>query len=308
MPDISTLRLRIFDGTRQFFPTVPKNGFLVTITDGHQTQHFRDYIKTNDQTFSLLFFDNFGDDYSILVWADGYQQAGFVPVTLESGIVNPLDLMLIQKEPGFSFVNARFPACQAKYSFIGAGLDNATGEASYDKLVEQEKPLACLLNICEAMSQINLQHGTPLTYMKQLIWGAAGDPGPAPAQDRFFAWCDRELIAQVEAAAAAGLFAVEQNPGLFHPGATRSWKQIQFGEANVQLTFHEDQPSPAGTDWVMVEPDIDYYQDLGAHALLEVVPNALTKSLTDPCQVYLMRWIEGQRPGIPGFEPLYTIT
>jgi hypothetical protein len=62
----------------------------------------------------------------------------------------------------------------------------------------------------------------PLSYIKQMRW----DAPYAPAQDRFFAWCDVELINQVMAAAAAGQFAAELNPGLFHPGSTSSWKQI----------------------------------------------------------------------------------
>jgi hypothetical protein len=302
VPNTSNLRLRIFDGTRQIF-AAPAD-FLVTITDGNQTQHFRDYVKTPDTTFKVPFFDNLGDNYTVLVWAEGFQQVGFSPVKLSNTYTRVLDLMLIREDPGFSFVNARFPAANSKYPFIGAGLDNATGEANYDSLVEKEKPLACLLNICEAMSQIALPNQTPLTYMKQLIW----EGNFAPAQDRFFAWCDPDLIQQIQAATADGKFSVEQNPGLFHPGATRSWKQIQFGEANVQLTFHENEKSPAGTNWVMVEPDIDYYQDLAAHALLEVVYNAVTKSLTDPVQVYVLRWIDGQTSGIPEFKPLYTIT
>jgi hypothetical protein len=302
MPTVSQLRLRIFDGTRQLFAAPAK--FLVTITDGHQTQQFRNYIETPDTTFAVPFFDNLGDNYTVIVWADGFQQAGFSPVKLSYSYTRILDLMLIPKDPGFSFVNARFPAAKAAYPFIGASLDNPTGEANYDNLVEEEKPLACLLNICEAMSQIALPNQTPLNYMKQLIW----DGDLSPAQDRFFAWCDPELIQQIQTAAADGKFSVEQNPDLFHPGATRSWKQIQFGEANVQFTFHENEKSPSGTNWVMVEPDIDYYQDLGAHALLEVIPNAITKSLTDPAQVYVLRWIDGQTSGIPEFKPLYTIT
>ena len=94
----------------------------------------------------------------------------------------------------------------------------------------------------------------------------------APAQDRFFAWCHSPLISQIQAATATGKFAVEQNPELFDPGATRSWKQIQFGEANLQLTSDENEKPPDGTDWLMVEPDIDHDQDVGARALLEVNP------------------------------------
>ena len=57
----------------------------------------------------------------------------------------------------------------------------------------------------------------------------------------------------------------------------------------------------------MIEPDIDYYKDLAAHALLEVKTNKVTNSLTDPRQVYMLRWIAGRHAGIPNFEPPYTI-
>ncbi len=53
----------------------------------------------------------------------------------------------------------------------------------------------------------------------------------------------------------------------------------------------------------MVEPDIDYYQDLAAHAILEVIPNALTHSLTNPVEVYVLRWIAGRTAGMPEFAP-----
>ena len=232
MPTTSQLRVRIFDGSRQLFAAPAK--FLVTITDGHQTQQFRDYIETPDTTFSVPFFDNLGDNYTVLVWAEGFQQAGFTPVKLSNSYTRVLDLMLIRKDPGFSFVNARFPEANAAYPFIGAGLDNPTGEANYDKLVEEEKPLACLLNICEAMSQIALPHQTPLNYMKQLIWG--GDL--APAQDRFFAWCDPELIQQIQ---TANGFDLMRENGAFCVWRPADWNLlISFMQANGFRTADED--------------------------------------------------------------------
>lgn len=301
---MSKLQVRIFDGSRQLFSAAAK--FLVTITDGNKTQHIRNYYEANDMNFDLPFFDNFGDDYTVVVWAEGYKQAGFVPVTLSDKYLRTLDIMLISDTPGFSFVDAKWDIVNARYPFLGSDVDNATGAARYGNFLDQTpKSLACLLNLGEAMSQIPLSQGTPLDYIKQLRW----DAPYAPAQDRFFAWSDVRLIDQVKIAAAAKEFAIEKNPGLFHPGATSSWKQIQFGEANVQLTFHEnEQLVIGGVDCVMVEPDIDYYQDLGAHALLEVVANALTHSLTDPIQVYVLRWIAGQTAGVPEFAPLYTVT
>jgi hypothetical protein len=304
MPDTSSLRLRIFDGSRQLFSGSAQ--FLVTIVDGNQTQQIRQNYSQNDITFDCLpFYDNLFDNYTVVVSADGYQQAGFVPVKLSSRYLTTQDIMLIPKDPGYSFVNARWPAASSKYPFIAGGADNAAGEQRYDSLLEAEKPLACLLNLCEAMSQIALPQGTPLDYIKQVRW----DAPYAPAQDRFFGWCDVALIDQVKVAAARGLFAVENAPGIFHPGATSSWKQIQFGEANVQLTFHEnDKTVINGVNCVMVEPDIDYYRDLGAHTIFEVIPNGLTHSLTDPAQVYVLRWIAGRTAGVPEFAPIYTIT
>ena len=301
---MSKLQLRIFDGSRQLFSAPAQ--FLVTITDGNRTQHIRNFYPNNDITFDLPFFDNYGDDYTVVVWANGFKQAGFTPVVLSDQYIETLDIMLISNNPGFSFVNAPWDVVNARYPFLGSDVDNAAGAARYGNLLDKtEKSLACLLNICEAMSQISLAQGTPLDYIKQLCW----DAPYAPAQDRFFAWCDSRLIDQVKSAAEAGQFAVENNPGLFHPGATSSWKQIQFGEANVQLTFHEnDKMVIGGIDCVMVEPDIDYYQDLAAHAIFEVIPNALTHSLTDPTEVYVLRWIAGQTAGVPEFAPLYTIT
>ena len=78
--------------------------FLVTVTDGTRTQHIRDYYPENDITFDLPFFDNFGDDYSVVVWAEGYKQAGFAPVTLSDQYLKTLDIMLISDDPGFSFL------------------------------------------------------------------------------------------------------------------------------------------------------------------------------------------------------------
>ena len=305
MPDTSSLHLRIFDGSRQLFSSSAQ--FLVTIVDGNQTQQVRQNYSQHDITFNgLPFYDNLFDNYTVVVSADGYQQAGFVPVKLSCRYLTTQDIMLIPNDPGFSFVSARWQAANSKYPFIGAGVDNAAGEQRYDDLLENtEKSLACLLNLCEAMTHIALPQGTPLDYIKQLRW----DAPYAPAQDRFFAWCDVALIDQVKVAATRGLFAVENAPGIFHPGATSSWKQIQFGEANVQLTFHEnDKTTINGVNCVMVEPDIDYYRDLGAHTIFEVVPNGLTHTLTDPAQVYVLRWIAGRTAGVPEFAPIYTIT
>ena len=93
----------------------------------------------------------------------------------------------------------------------------------------------------------------------------------------------------------------------YGPALNEPTAQIEFGEANVQLTFHQGEHRQIdGVDCVMIEPDIDYFKDTAAHLILEVAVNAFG-SLTDPRTVYSLRWIAGRRAGIPEFDPLYTI-
>jgi hypothetical protein len=301
---MSKMLLRIFDGSRKLFSAAAD--FLVTITDGNETQQVRNYFQSSELFFDLPFFDNLGDNYTVVVWAKGYKQAGFTPVLLSDTYQKTLDIMLVPDDPGFSFADAKWDVIAPLYPFLGTGVDAGAAATRYGDLMENtEETLACILNLCEAMSQIVLSQGTPLDYIKQLRWDAPF----TPAQDRFFAWCDPRLIDQVKIGAAAHQFAVENNPGLFHPGATSSWKQIEFGEANVQLTFHEgDKQTIGDVECIMVEPDIDYFRDLGAHAIFEVIPNAITHSLTNPVEVYVLRWITGQTAGIPEFDPRFAIT
>ena len=40
---------------------------------------------------------------------------------------------------------------------------------------------------------------------------------------------------------------------------------------------------------------------------MEVIPNAITHGLTNPWQVYVLRWIAGRPAGVPEFSPPYTI-
>src|SRR2546421_12323949 len=76
----SRLQLRIFDGSRQPFSN-PKN-LLVRIVDGNQKQLVSKFYSANAIDFALPFYDNLGDNYTVLVSAEGYKDAGFYPVKL----------------------------------------------------------------------------------------------------------------------------------------------------------------------------------------------------------------------------------
>ena len=300
------LMVNVFDGTRQPIPTTIK--LLIRVIDGNQHQWFANYRKGPSVAFrGVPFFDNFRDNYTVIVWAEDYIQAGFTPVKISLNAWQHIDLMMLPKDASFNFAGARWESLQQThpklFELLSSDAPNeTTARQRYEDLMENRAPtLAAFLNIVTAMADINLPSGTPLDYLKELDWGGM-------QQDRFFAYADEALIEQVERATQEGLFAPEVGSGFFHHGATRSYKQVQFGEANVQLTFHEnDTRRIDGVRCVKVEPDMDYYKDVGAHTLLEVLPNTISGRLTDPKQVYMLRWIAGRHAGVPEFDPPYTI-
>ena len=303
--------VNVFDGTRQPYSDKPK--ILFTVRDGNQTQQHRKFHDESSVAFTgLPVFNNAGDNYTFLASADGYKDAGFFPVKLAANVDIGVDLMLIPKSSQLNFAGATWKALgkarPALKALFASGADTPAEAATrYGNILEDQggEILACLLNITTAMQAIQLPQQTPLDYIKRIIWDRDG--AFAMASDRFFAWADPTLIDQLD-------LAVHQKPTEFvnapfglHPGATKSYKQTLFGEANVQLTIHgNDRLMIDGVNCVKLEPDIDYFKDPLAHLLLEVVVNAFG-SITDPRAVYALRWIAGRRAGIPEFDPLYTI-
>ena len=300
-PHTCALQIRVFDGTRNPFPAA--TDVLYRVIDANQKEIVEKEVSSAVLNCVFDFHKNFMDSYTVIAFSDGCQQAGFTPVALSPALPTTLDLMVIPKNGHPNFADATWDWVKANLPFLAAGASDADGKTRYEGLME-DKPnsLAALLNITTAMKAIQLPEGGPLDYLRLLKWD------DTLAQDRFFAYCDAKLIDQVRTAAAQGEFAPETNSAFFHPGATASWKQVQFGEANVQLTFHEDDKQVIdGVSCILVEPDIDYYKDILAHSLLEVIPNALTHGLTNPEVVYVLRWIAGRHAGVAEFDPPYTI-
>ena len=303
-PATGFVTVNVFDGTRQPMPQGTK--ILVTIHDGAQNQLFRDFVNGPSVKFELPFHNNFADNYSIVAFVDDHEQAGFQPVAIGPNAPAQLDLMLLPKDGAFHFAGAQWSDIVAQKPLLGQTFAaSVTGNPSdaYSDLMEfHPDRLACLLNVTTAMQQIALPDKSPLDYFKTFDLAAL-------APDRIFGFADAKLVDQVKLAAQHGEFDTQPAIDLpLHPGATSSFKQNQFGEANVQLTFHEEKrQNIGGVDCVYVEPDIDYFKDPAAHLLLEVIPNGLTGNVSNPRVVYVLRWIAGRHAGVPNFDPLYTI-
>jgi hypothetical protein len=103
----SSLQVRIFDGSRQLVP--PDGRILFTITDDNEHRLLRDEHSA-DTTFRLPFYDNFGDNYTVLAFAKDYEQAGFTSIKCSPKLPQTLDIMLLKKDGDFRFADAKWNA------------------------------------------------------------------------------------------------------------------------------------------------------------------------------------------------------
>jgi hypothetical protein len=243
----------------------------------------------------------------MIVSGKGYRQAGFHPVPLDSNTETMLDLMLLPKDATFRFGDARWSVLRLTHpqwtAFLQGTLSEGKAEERHSEWMEDApEHLAAFLNFAEAMDDVRFRNETGFYYLKQPLTNHLPEDFRV---DRFFAFADTELVRQVEDAVREGTF--EAANSSLHPGATRSFKEVRFGEANLQITLHEkDRKVIGGVKCVKVEIDMDYFRDPLAHLLLEVLPNQFGGS-TDPRQVYMLRWIAGRRAGVPEFNPPYQI-
>ena len=315
---MAQIDVTFFDGSGHRL-TRPKGDILLSVRDGRQTSFHREFVQGPTVTVRTEFRDSPQDAHVVLASMKGHRDSGFMPVTVTETGATPVNLMLLPRQPAFAF--ASFAAIEAQHAALGRLLSRSFGNgaaAQFETLQTgaTRAPLACLLNIVEALDVLALQHqkhDTLVDYIDRL------DLTPALSwlrQDRFFAWVDETIE---DAITTSGLF--RKAPDALHPGARVSYKQFGFGEANVQITLHPESGGTAGgVKVIKAEFDIDYFRDSAAHLLLEVFPNHLkrfvfgsgsSESLTDPALAYGLRWIAARQPNAPAqtrpFAPAFAI-
>lgn len=309
----------LFDG-RGVALARTKEDVLLSVRDGSETTFRRAFVRGPRIPISTEFHDNLQDNHVVLASLKGHRDSGFMPVATRRDETTTVSLMLIPRAPEFEF--AGFRSLAGQHAALGQLLANSFDTEAPRRLEElqgtRKRELACLLNIVEALAIVELPPQTGLRptlagYIERLDFAPALDWFRA---DRFFAWCHADIAPTMRGLPT--LF--QQAPRMLHPGATDSFKQFGFGEANVQVTLHEHDKGRIGENLIKVEFDIDYFRDSGAHALLEVFPNTLARfifgrdsreSVTDPAVAYALRWMAGHQPGavaqLRPFAPAFTI-
>lgn len=312
-PNTGAIQVNIVDGTRQ--PFAAGRDSLLRILDGRHQQALSTWVSGPSIRVRDLTFHNSPDDnYTVFVHSKGYNDGAIYPVPLRERATVEANIMLIPGNGEFHF--RRWADMQTGDPRILQLLTNGAANAAQryqDTYEAKGREMGALLTLGTAIRDIALDDGSsPLSYYWEVIWDLL-------APDRFWAWAEAGLAERIRKMADLNAFAEEKDAAFWHKGvasigpATRSWKQTRFDVCNVQLTFHENDTA-VRTDangrqvrCVVVEPDIDYYKDLVAHGLIEVVPNALTGGKTDPRVVYQMRWMATLMEGLRAFDPPCTI-
>ncbi len=289
----------------------------ITVVDGERRRLARPFVRVLDADHREIHAhtlaadaliverdiqENWRDLYTVQAFAPSYRATGFHPVRLRANTNKSVALMTVPEKCRYDFSAAGWDSLKAALPDLCAALVSEEPEeaasARYLRLQHDDPEAAAgLLNIATAMHQLCLSNRrTALSYLKAVT---------RVARDRFFGFAEAGLISAVQAARG---FTPEPGPGVFHPGATRSYKQTQFDVGNVQLTFHEGELREiGGVRCVKFEPDMDMYKDLAAHGLFEVLPNDLTREPTDPKAILALRWMAAHDAGLPVFDPLYRV-
>lgn len=311
--EAGSIMLSIVDGARQALPD--GTSILVRVTDGRKRAICSPWVEHSTVHLPGLPWHGDNDDlYTLFVHAKGYDDAAVYPVRLQRGTLVNAALMLVRENGGFHFQPlASWQGDQRLFQLIANGATNA--QERYTSAYEEDPMgVGAVLTIGTAIRDIPLDdQKNPLDYFWQVRWDHL-------QHDRFWAWVEAGLAERIEKLAALHTFAEEPDAAHWHPAipglagpATRSWKEVRFDVSNVQLTFHEgdrlDLIKPDGTvaHCVLVEPDIDYYKDVVAHGLLEVLPNLASGGKTDPRVVYQLRWMATKQEGLPDFAPPCTV-
>lgn len=230
-----------------------------------------------------------------------------------------LDIMLVHKREWFDFDgdDQLWDRLKNKRPSYGDFLDGIPGgKTSMQKLMQSSRPsLACLLNILESIRWLPNGREVIAAMEGMDLVPSGGWKGLQP--DRIFIRATAALKAALEKPPfkTAG-------PGM-HPGADMGFKETgRFSEANLNFSLKTKGNTPP--ELVLADVDLDYYEDLGAHIALEVIPNTVSKwtgkpQFTNPARIYAMRWMAIRNsPGLVlpvdhnggpiSFDPLFTIS
>ena len=119
------------------------------------------------------FRDRPGDHYAVCVSSDGYRDGGCFFRADPKVLAEP-KVILIASTPTLRFQpwNSFSLDHQIAATFLAVGTDASTAKANYERFGrERPSSLACLLNLTQAMSEIDLEGTFPTGFLQRDLLG-----------------------------------------------------------------------------------------------------------------------------------------
>src|ERR1700682_4366506 len=143
MPDNAQILVNIYDGTRQ--PLAGEVKWLARLSDGRSLSARKtdtyDSLQGPSKLFSVKFFDNFFDDYTVVVLPDGYDDSGWFPVRVHPTAPAIVDILALPKAGQPHFADATWQRLRATRPGIAtivqrSSPDASTAESKYGLVLE----------------------------------------------------------------------------------------------------------------------------------------------------------------------------
>jgi hypothetical protein len=127
--DKATIRIMLCDSAKK--PFSEKQSLLFRVHNGQSIDSITKTVNLKSGNDGVVFlqvnyFDNFADNYSVLVSAEGYEDVGFFPIHVSPKVLADVTLMLIPVHPVLRFdswelVVANHPVISKFLSLTPAG-------------------------------------------------------------------------------------------------------------------------------------------------------------------------------------------
>ncbi len=293
------LTLRFADGSRQPLQTAR---ILISVMDGRGRLLGTQQTAGDTITLAIpLSGDFITDRFTLNASAKGYRDVGYAGLRPDQ---SSLHLMMVERNARIVF---RKPE---EWPPAWSGLRGQLGDEFSSFGESAALPAACLLNILEAirlfpggMNLLSAMQDIPLVPGNE---ETRANRAEGILQDRALLFVEPEFKAALNDQLGHALQKVSAIAhGQPQAGETvASFKENRFPEANLQFTLFE-------SEWrLYVDLDLDYFRDPLSHALLELFPNSVFQTRTDPRRVYALRWMGSKNGGAPAdqeFAPPYVL-
>ena len=182
MPDTANIILNVYDGKRQLLDKSVH--WSAQAIDGRSLNERKTLTFPNLSGGSVLlnvpFFDNFGDDYTIIVNADGFEMGAWRPVKVSKLAPVTMDILLLPKKGALHFAGATWDKLSAvaaqcrendpRLPLPPRRLPRAMYAGGFEK---RPASIGCFLNLVTAMADMQLPSGkNALDYYWNVCWPA----------------------------------------------------------------------------------------------------------------------------------------